>query len=120
MQLSGDLPPFAGHEFGKGRVRRDQLHFPGPLVQILDGEIVIDLGHDDIAMACLQGAIDDEDVPVADASFRHGSTAHAPEKGRQGMGGQQLQQFQPLHLKIIRRRGETRRYFPLQIRERYR
>ena len=46
-------------------------------VEVLDGELVVEEGDDDVTIPRLYGSVDDGDVTIADAGFHHRIAFHA-------------------------------------------
>ena len=94
-------------DFRKSGVRRHQLGLAILLVEVLDGEIVVHLGNDYLAMAGTQRPVYHQDIAVLYACALHGATTRAPHEGGQRVSDQELVEVMALDGKIVCRRRKT-------------
>ena len=75
-------------------------------VEVLDGELVVEEGDDDVTIPRLYGSVDDGDVTIADAGFHHRIAFHASVEGGFGVGDEVTIEVECITHVVFGRGGE--------------
>lgn len=89
------------HDVGKSWIRRLELDATQMLVQLLDGEITVHHGDDDVVVAWFDGPVHHQDVVVKDAKPNHGQSAGPQKISGLCMHHQQLGQVDLLRPEVF-------------------
>lgn len=91
------------------RILRQEAHLTPFHGEALDRELAIDDSDDDMAVACLDRAVDDEDVTSKDIGVDHGVAFHPNHEGGGRIADQLLVKVDAVFDMVIGRRRETGR-----------
>ena len=92
-----------GYDVSKGGVGGLEFGAPSALVQALDSEVTIDDGDDDMVVSGFDSPVNDQNVPIKDASLHHGVPTGAQEVGRLWMGDEHLGEVNALGTQVFGR-----------------
>lgn len=79
----------------KGRVAGFEFDLAITLVELFNDDLPIDHGHDDAAMLGLEGAIDDQQVPIEDPGENHRVPTDDEQEGGRWVGNELRRQVYP-------------------------
>jgi len=102
-----ELLAFLEGDVRKGRIAGFEFDLAVALVELFDGDLPIDHGHDDAAILGLQGAIDDQQVPIEDPEENHRVPTDDEQESSRWVGDELRRQIYPLLPQIFRRRWKA-------------
>ena len=100
----------ARHDVGEGGVGGFELDTAQALVQLLDREIAIDDGDNNVVVPGLDCPVDYQDVAVKDAGFAHGVAPSAQQEGGLRVFDQRGAKVNALCAQVLGRGGEAREH----------
>jgi hypothetical protein len=112
-----ELLAFFKGDVWKCRVARFKFDLAITLVELFNGNLPIDHGHNDASILGLESAVDDQQIPIEYSEEDHRMPTNDKEEGGRWVCDQLRRQVYAFRTQVFRRRGETGLYFLMKFGE---